>query len=67
MSINEMGGEADSTSEERMIKLMKRSTARTRNATSVVKKDIRRLISKRLKKIKTIMTRAQGVPVVDRV
>ena len=48
MSINEMGGEVDATREAGMIKLIKRSTARTRNATSVAKKDIQSIIAQRL-------------------
>ena len=49
-----------------MIKLMTGSTGRTSNATSVVKNYIRRLFAQRLKKLKTMMTRAQIVPVVER-
>ena len=54
-----MGGEADTTRESGIIKLMTRITGSTRNATSVVEKDIHSLIAKRLKTIKTMMTRAQ--------
>ena len=61
MSIKEKGGESDATREAGTIKLMKISTGRTGNATSVVKKDIRCLISQRLKKIKT----GKGVPEVE--
>ena len=46
---------------------MKRITERTRNDTRVVKKDIHHLIAKRLKKMKTMKTRAQGVSVVEQV
>ena len=49
-----------------MIKLMTRNTGRTKNAKIVVKKDIQRLIAQRLKIIKKMMTRAQGLPVVER-
>ena len=48
-----------------MITLMTRITRSTRNDTSVVKKDIRSLITQILKKIKTMMKRAQGVPVSE--
>ena len=64
--INEMGLESYPTREAGMIKRMTRSTERKRNATSVVKNDTHNLISQRLKKIKTTMTREQGVPVVER-
>ena len=45
MLIKEMGGEEDATREVVMIKFMTRNTVRTRNATSVVKKDIQSLIA----------------------
>ena len=61
-----MGGEADAKREAGMIKLMTRSNLRTRNDTSVAKKDIRSLISQRVKNMKTIITRAKGVAVVER-
>ena len=48
-----------------MIKIMIRSTVRTRNAKSVVKKNICHIIAQTLKKINTTMTRAQVVPVVE--
>ena len=51
MSIKEMGVDADATREAGMIKIMTRSNGRTRNAASVVKKDIQRFIAQRLKKI----------------
>ena len=59
MSIKKLGGEAYTKREALMIKLMIRSTGRTGNATSVVKKDIKPTIAQRLKKIQTTMTRAQ--------
>ena len=49
ISTKEMGGESDATIDAGTIKLMIRSTVRKRNYTSVVKKDIQRLIIKRLK------------------
>ena len=65
MSIKEMRGEADATKEAGMIEMTKNSTLRTMKDTSVVKKYIRRLIAQRLKKIKTMMKIAQGVPVIE--
>ena len=65
MSIKEMGGKADAKREAGIIKVMTRSTGRTRNATSVFKKYIRSLIAQRIKKINTMMKRAQGVPVAE--
>ena len=47
-----------------MKKIMTRSTVRTRNAKNETKNDIRRLIARRLKQTKSMMTRAQVVPVV---
>ena len=47
-----------------MKKIMTRSTARTRNAKNERENDIRRLIAQRLKQTKSMMTRAQVVPVV---
>ena len=66
MSIKEMGGETDTTRESGMINLMTRITGRTINATIALKNDIYRPIAKQLKKIKTIITIAQGVLVVER-
>ena len=66
MLIKEVGGKADATREARMITIITRSTGRTRNYTTVVKKDIRNLITQILKEINTTMTRAHGVPVVER-
>ena len=66
MPINKMGGKADTTRHARMIKIIKISTRRKRNNKSVVKKDIWHKISRRLKNIKTMMTRSQGIPVVEK-
>ena len=57
MSIKRMGEELEATIEVRMMKLTTRRNLWESNATSVVKKDIQRLIAQRLKKTKTIMTK----------
>ena len=67
MSIKEMRGEADATKEAGMIEMTKNSTLRTMKDTSVVKKYIQRLISLRLKNIKTMITIAQLLPLVESV
>ena len=54
----------DATREVGMVKLTTGLNLGQSNATSVVKKDIHRIIAQRLKKTKTIMTKTQGVPVV---
>ena len=59
------GGRGGVKKKAEMIKVMTSSNGRISNSTSVVKKDIQRPISQRLNKIKTIITRAQGPPVVD--
>ena len=58
--------EAEVTRKAGMTKHTTRSTEREWNSTSVVKRDTQCPIAKSLKNIKTMMTRSQILPVVDR-
>ena len=58
--------EAEVTRKAGMKKHTTRSTEREWNSTSVVKRDTQFPIAKSLKNIKTMMTRSQILPVVDR-
>ena len=59
------GGRGGCNKRGRDEKRMTRSTVRTKNYTSVLKRYIHCPIAQRLKKIKTMMTKSQKLPLVE--